>query len=54
VTEHWFMAAMLGVIGLEGLIAIYLAYRVYRKSEHIEGLTAAVYLQARKTLEQLR
>lgn len=52
-TEHWFLAAMLGVVGLETLAAIYLAYRVYRMSERIEGLTAAVYLEARKILTQL-
>lgn len=53
-TEHWFMAIMLGVVGLEGLVAIYVAYRVYRISERIEGLTAATYLEARKALSQPR
>jgi hypothetical protein len=54
VPEHWFLAVMLAVVGLEGLIAIYVAYLVYRKSERIEGVTAAVYLEARKILSQLR
>lgn len=53
-TEHFFMIAMLAVVGLEGLISIYLVYRVFRKSERIEGLTAAVYLEARKALTQPR
>lgn len=52
VTEHWFMIAMLAVVGLEGLASIYLVYLVFRKSERIEGLTAAVYLEARKALTQ--
>jgi hypothetical protein len=54
VTEHWFLAAMLFLVGLEGLIALYIGYRVYRKSEQIEGVTAAIYLEARKILSQLR
>ena len=52
--EHWFLAAMLGVVGLEGVIALYVGYLVYRKSESIEGVTAAIYLEARKILTQLR
>jgi hypothetical protein len=54
VTEHWFLAAMLGVVGLEGLVALYIGYLVYRKSETIEGVTAAIYLEARTILSQLR
>jgi hypothetical protein len=54
VSEHWFLAAMLGVVGLEGLTAIFLAYRAYRISERIEGLTAATYHEARKALSQSR
>lgn len=53
-TEHAFLAAMLAVVGLEGLIALYIGYRVHKKSEHIEGVTAAIYLEARKILNQLR
>jgi len=51
VTEHWFLALMLAVVGFEALVAIYLAYLVYRKSE-IEDVTAAIYLEARKILSQ--
>ncbi len=32
----------------------YLVYRVVRKSDHLEGMIAATYLQARKFLEQCR
>ena len=39
---------MLAVVGLETLAAIYLAYLVYRKSDQIEGVTAVIYLEARK------
>lgn len=54
VTEHWFLALMLAVVGLEGLIALYIGYLVYRKSEQIEGVTAAIYLEARQILSQMR
>jgi hypothetical protein len=54
VTEHWFLAAMLAVVGLETLVAFYLAYRAFRISERSERLTAATYLEARKILSQLR
>ena len=53
-TEHWFMVGMLGVISLQGLISLYIGYLVYRKSEQIEGVTAAIYLEARKILNQVR
>ena len=43
---------MLAVVGLETLVAIYLTYLVYRKSDQIEGVTAAIYLEARKILSQ--
>lgn len=49
---------MLAVVGLEGVVAIvvalYIGYRVYKKSEQIEGVTAAIYLEARKILSQIR
>lgn len=54
VTEHWFMASILAVNCLETLVAIYLAYKVYRRSEQLEGLMAATYLEARRSLERLR
>ena len=53
-TEHWFLALMLGVVGMDGLVALYIGYLVYRKSERIEGVTAAIYLEARKILSELR
>jgi hypothetical protein len=52
--EHWFMAAMLAVVGLEGVVSLYIGFLVYKKSEQIEGVTAAIYLEARKILSQLR
>jgi hypothetical protein len=54
VTEHIFMIGALIFIAATTLIAAYLAYRVHRKSDHIEGIIAAVYLQARRVLEQYR
>jgi hypothetical protein len=52
VTEHWFMALMLFLVGLECLAALVIVYKVYRKSEQIEGVTVAIYLEARKILSQ--
>ena len=53
-TEHWVLALMLAVVGLEGLVALYIGYLVYRKSDQIERVTAAIYLEARKILSQVR
>ena len=51
-TEHTFMAALL-IFGLVQVAFVgYLVYRVVRKSDHLEGMIAATYLQARKFLEQ--
>ena len=52
--EHWFMAVMLAVIGLEGAAGCLMAYKALRRSEQIEALTAATYLEARKALSQSR
>jgi hypothetical protein len=52
--EHWFMAVMLAVIGLEGAACCVMAYKALRRSERIEALTAATYLEARKALGQSR
>lgn len=57
-TEHTFMAVMLGVIVFE-VVAMcvvlgIITYRIYRKSESTDKLVAAVYLEARKILEQSR
>lgn len=50
-TEHGFLAAMLGVsivVGIAGLSFLgALTYRVYRMSERTEGVIAATYLEAR-------
>ena len=52
--EHGFLAAMLGLALIVTGFVGYLVYRVHRDSERIEGLTAAVHLQARRTLEEFR
>jgi len=57
-SEHEFLAAMLAFVTAESLVAIvvlvWFGYRVYRGIERIEGLTAAVFLQAREVLSQSR
>ena len=53
-TEHWFMTLMLAVVGLEGAVCCFMAYKALRRSEQIEALTAATYLEARKALSQSR
>ena len=53
-TEHAFMIGALIFIAATTLFVGYLVYRVHRKSDHIEGIVAAVYLQARRVLEQYR
>jgi hypothetical protein len=53
-TDYAIMIAGLIIIAAETAFVGYLAYRVYRKSDQIEGITAAVYLQARRVLEQYR
>ncbi len=53
-SEHAFLAAMLAVVGLEAAWVGYMAYRAYRTSQQIEGISAAVYLEVRKILGQSR
>ena len=53
-TEHVFMIGALIFIAAMTLFVGYLVYRVHRKSDQIEGIIAAVYLQARRVLEQYR
>ena len=53
-TEHVFMIAGLIFIAAQTAFVGYLVYRVRRKSDQIEGITAAIYLQARRVLEQYR
>jgi len=54
VTEHWFLALMLFGVALETAFVGCLAYKVYRSSQQLEGLMAATYLEARRSLERLR
>ena len=53
-SEHAFMLACLAFIAAQVTFVGYLAYRVYRKSEQIEGITAAAFLEARRVLNQYR
>ena len=53
-TEHAFLAAVLAFVVVQVTFVGYLVYRVVRKSDHLEGMIAATYLQARKFLEQSR
>lgn len=57
-TEHEFLATMLAVVAFEALAEVvvlgYLAYRVFRGVERIEGLTAATFLEVRRILSQSR
>ena len=51
---HVILALALGfLVGLSPLVA-FVVSRVYRKSERIEGITAAIYLEAREVLSQYR
>ena len=54
VTEHIFLIGALIFIAAMTSFVGYLVYRVHRKSDQIEGVVAAVYLQARRVLEQYR
>ena len=49
-SEHAFLATMLAAVGLEVAVVGYMAYRVYRISERIEGMGAALYLEVRQVL----
>lgn len=51
--EHWFMTIMLAVVGLESTVCCGVACKALRRSEQIETLTAAIHVEARKTLTQL-
>jgi len=57
-TEHWFLAAMLALVGLEvvvlGLVLGYFTYQMWRVLERVEGIGAATYLEIRKVLGQPR
>lgn len=49
-TEHWFLAIMLAVVGLEVLVVAFLTYRAYRMSQRIEAIGAATFLEVRRIL----
>ncbi len=57
-TEHGFLAAMLALsifeVAVLGLVLGYFTYRIFRKSERVEGITAATYLEVKKFLGQLQ
>jgi hypothetical protein len=53
-TEHGFLAVMLAIVGLEVVVLGYFAYRMSRVLDRVEGITAATYLEVRKTLGQSR
>jgi hypothetical protein len=42
------------IIGLECAFTGLLVYRVLRRSDHLEGVLAATYLEARRALEKYR
>lgn len=52
VTEHGILGVLLIFAILQVGFVGYLVYRVVRKSDPLEGMIAATYLQARKFLEQ--
>jgi hypothetical protein len=52
--EHWFLAAMLAFVVLQVAAVAVIAHKVFRRSERIDALTAATYLEARKALSQSR
>ena len=53
-SEHAFLAAMLGLVGLEVVVLGYFAYRIFRLLERVEGVGAATFLEVRKVLDRAR
>ena len=53
-SEHAFLAGVLGFVVLQVSFVGYLAYRAHRSAQQIEGLTAATFLEVRKVLGQSR
>ncbi len=53
-TEHWFLAAMLALVGFEVVVLGYITYRIFRILERVEGVGAATFLEVRKVLNQPR
>jgi hypothetical protein len=54
VSEHTIMIVILGWVVLNVSFTGYLAYKVFRRSEQIEGIVAVTYLEARRALSQYR
>ena len=53
-SEHAIMFVALAWIGACTAFTGYLAFRVWRKTDQIEGIIAATYLEARRALSQYR
>jgi hypothetical protein len=57
-SEHAFLAVMLAVVALQGLVAVvaagYFGYQIRKSVERTEDLTGATYLEAKKALSQSR
>ena len=53
-SEHTFLAAMLGFVAPLTVIGLYMGYRVHQTSQHLDGITAATFLEVRKVLSQHR
>jgi hypothetical protein len=53
-SEHTIMILGLIIIGLECTFTGFLVYRVLRKSDPLDDIIAATYLDARRALSQYR
>jgi hypothetical protein len=53
-SDHTILGAMLVFSMILTAFVGYFAWRAYRLSQRIEGITAAVYLEARRALSQYR
>ncbi len=51
-TEHWFLAAMLALVGFEVVVLGYITYRIFQILERVEGVAAAAFLEVREILSQ--
>lgn len=53
-TEHVLMIAILVFVVAQVSFVGYLAWRAFKLSQQIEGITAATFLEARRVLSQYR
>jgi hypothetical protein len=53
-SEHTIMMVMLGWCFLNVSFVGFLVYRVLRRTDHLEGVLAATYFEARRALSQHR